>query len=192
MQSEATSENCLHSLAMGKFAQNELDWAISILNFLLVNFPDNSDALSLRGHCLEKGGFILDAIADYEKVIQLTNDGNIKGLLGACFSRLADNKKAIYWLKQAVDEGYDNYSYLLEMCRLINDDILAITKKDAENEGLFRKRINKDDWRVFNTDLLKTYLEDDYQKIDKLLKQDPDNPLYQGICKRYRALLNGF
>lgn len=175
----------LQRLAAEKFTTQNYIEAIAICDEFLLKSPDDAQMLSIRAMSLENEKYLIEAIADYEKSIELRADGNLSGLCGLALFKLGKNKRAKFHIENAVKAGFTNYAIvLMGLSRNVDDESMA---KYAKEKGLFKIRDIKPSYyshKVPNEQLIAGLLNN-LQIVENLSNDYPES---KELKERYEGL----
>src|SRR5664280_53808 len=182
----------LNSEAHKRFLSKQYESAVALADKILLIDKDHYDALTLRAMSFQSLGYFLDAIEDFNRVIELRPfDGNIFGMCGLCYNSIGECEKAKAYLMVAIEKGMEFYSF--------NLNVIFELSRSKETFELFvergktperRKRRTDKDFTIskepFNNDLIIDGMRDYYLKFKDALQIDPKNEHIKEIVNHYK------
>jgi len=181
----------LESESSMRFLNKQYESVIALTDKILLLDGNNYKVLTMRAMSLENLGYYLDAIDDYNKVLELNpDDANIIGLCGLAYNSIGDYTEAREYLAKAVQKGMNLYATNLNVLEMLSErnliKMIAEKKKTPEN----LKRRAGVEFTISNEAINLSTINDNLKEFYAYLKasseMDPDNQKIKSLIDHYR------
>lgn len=160
--------------AYRNYLQNNFENTIGYCDKILNIDNNNLQALILRANSLSNLDYKIDAIEDYSRIIDNTDDNsNFYGLLGLAYHDIGEISKGTEFIKIAVEKGQKQYVNYIQMTEMMSDFV----KDEIKYE-----KIKKRNGITFSVDE-PLDIQEEINKLKTLLnnelEKNPENVLYK-------------